>query len=426
MRNNIREQFKILTRKIHGKPLVYFDNAATTQIAEPVLNKMIEFETNHRANVHRGVHTLSEEASDLYDNARENIKKAINANIVNEIVLTKGSTEALNLAADSYVKNIIQEGDIIVVSEAEHHSNLLPWQRLAKNKNAKLEFFKVDEQGFIDIKNSEITWNKVKFIAITHISNLFGSINDIEEIRKEIKRKIITAKNLNEQERKDKNNFPKMLVDVSQSIAHIPINVQKMGVDMLAFSGHKMYGPMGTGILYINRDLFRDITPAEIGGGMIKEVTNYDYITQQMPEMLEAGTPNVTGMIGLSAAFDFINSIGFEKIEEHEQSLTKQALHILNENTNITIHGMDYKNLELNRRAAVISISHKNIPSHDLAAIFDTEGIAVRSGHHCVMPWHKNNNISATTRISFAIYNTTEEVQKLEQAIKKAENIFSI
>lgn len=420
--NEIRSQFKILNKKINGKKLVYFDNAATTQIATPVLNSIENFETNYRSNVHRGLHTLSEQASDLYQHARENVQNYINALSSDEIVFTSGTTESLNMAVNSIALNLIGEDDVILLSKAEHHSNLLPWIRLAQIKKAKIQYIKIDKTGSLNIKDSNVEWAKVRIVSFAHISNIFGYINDINRIKKEIKKKIITTKKLSDTERKDKSNYPILIADVSQSIGHIQIDVQKMGIDILAFSGHKMYGPMGIGVLYVNKQLHNSIKAYNIGGGMVKEVVNNDFSNKQMPQLLEAGTPNVSGAIGMSQACSFIEDIGFDFIKNHEHTLTKKTLEILNDNNYITIYGDS--NSGADNRSGVITISHSEIPAHDLSTILDSEGIAVRSGHHCVMPWHKENDTKATTRISFGIYNISEEIDKLQKAIEKAEQTF--
>lgn len=414
-----KSEFPIFKRTIHGKPLTYLDSAATSQLPLQVFEAVKEFEFNHRANVHRGIHTLSEEASEMYEAVRKKIKDFISAVVPEEIVFVRNSTEALNLIAYSWAQNNLQKDDIILVTEAEHHSNFVQWQEFAKKHECRMDIIPITKDGKISIENAKTDWTKVKLVAFHHVSNVLGVINDPKEITKEIKKRVIAAKKLSSQEANIKRNFPKIVIDVSQSIPHISVNVQKFGADFVAFSGHKMYGPMGIGVLWINREIFGELKPFLFGGGMISEVfidnTNYT----EMPEMLEAGTPNVSGAIGLAAACDFITEITYEEIKSHEQEIMTYAFEKLLADNEIEIYGTSMTD----QKCSVISFNVKGIPSHDLATVLDSEGVAIRSGQHCVMPWHLKTGIQTSARISFGIYSEKEDIDRLMIGIAKAREI---
>lgn len=417
-----RDDFSIFKRKISGKRLAYLDSAATSQIAKPVLDAIIDYEENHRANVHRGVHTLSEESTMMFEKARENIAKFIGAVVPEEIVFTKNSTESLNIVVQSWAKDNLHAGDIILVSEVEHHSNFVPWQVLAKEYGLDLVLVPINQEGELDIHNVNTDWSRVKVVAFHLVSNVFGVKNDSREIVKYIKKRVIEAKKLSNDEANIRSNFPKIVIDVAQAIAHTQINVQKLGADFVAFSGHKMYGPMGIGVLWINRILFPEISPYFTGGGMIKEVYFDNTSYAEMPERLEAGTPNVTGAIGLSAACDYISSIGYEDIQSHESEIMDYMLNSLLMDEDIEVYGSKVSS----KKCSVLSFNIKGIPSHDLSSVLDTEGVAVRSGQHCVMPWHVNSGVYSTTRASLAIYSTKEDIDQLIEGIKKAKQLLII
>lgn len=404
----VKGDFPIFKRTIDGKRLVYLDNAATSQVPQQVIDAVVDFDSNHRANVHRGVHTLSEEATNMYEESRKTISNFIGAVVPEEIVFVRNTTEAANLIAYSWIKNNVKAEDIILVSEVEHHSNLVPWQILAKEIGFKIEFIKIDSEGLLDIKSVNTDWDKIKFIAFNHVSNVLGSVNNVKEISKFIKSK--TSEN---------EIKPRIFVDGAQAVPHMQVNMKSYGVDFYAFSGHKMCGPMGIGVLWINREAFNELQPYNVGGGMISEVTLEDASFTAMPEFLEAGTPNVSGAVGLAAACDYLNKIGLDKIHDHEKELVAYALEKLFSRDDVEIYGS--KNPEI--KGGLITFNLKNIPSHDLASILNTEGVAVRSGQHCNMPWHKKNHVNTSTRLSLYFYNTKEDIDTLVFGLDKAQKI---
>ena len=415
---DIKADFPILDRIINGKPLVYLDNAATSQISTFVLESMLQFEVNHRANVHRGAHTLSGEATDMYEHARETVAKFIGAVVPAEVVFVKNSTDAINTVAFSWARHNLTKGDIILVSKGEHHSNLLPWQMVCKENGCEIKEIPLGEDGFSDYKKIEADWSKVKFVALSHVSNVFGVENDIKEIAKFIKRRVFEAHNL--KDKKDLDSLmPKILVDASQSVPHLSVNVQKLGCDFLAFSAHKMCGPMGLGVLWINRDLFSEIKPVNTGGGMINKVELHESTFAPMPELLEAGTPNVTGAIGLASAIEYLEKIGMENIHAHEKELVSYFFEKIKDRDDIIIYGSKNPNEKL----GVIALNIKGKSAHDVAVVLDSEGIAVRSGHHCVMPWHMEQEYKTTLRVSFYFYNTKEDIDKLIVGFDKVHRI---
>lgn len=401
--------FKIFKTKFDGRPLVYLDSGATTQIATPVLDAIMEYETTKRANVHRGVHHLGDLSTQAYDDARVRVAKFVNAHTPSEIVFTKNSTDGLNIIALAYVKHHLKRGDIILVGEAEHHSNLLQWQELARTYKLKINYIPITKDGALDYKNVDTDWSKVRFVTVQHVSNVLGYLNDIDQIVKYVKRKAIQSSSL---------ELPKFCVDASQSIAHIPINVQKMGVDFLVFSGHKMYGPMGIGVLWVNRNLHDILSPAFYGGGMVRQVNSKKNKYAQMPDLLEAGTPNVSGAYGLASAIDFIDKIGFEQIKQHDSEILTYAMSSLNQ-----IGAEIYGPKDMNHRVGLISFNIPNIPSHDLASIASTNGVCIRSGQHCVMPWHIKNNIKTSARLSIGVYNSKSDIDVLIDSVNQARQI---
>lgn len=405
MTKNYRSDFPILKRKIHGKRLAYLDSAGTSQMPKFVLDAVYDFETNHRANVHRGVHTLSEEASRMFEDARLKVSKFIGAVVPSEVVFTSGCTDSINLVAYSWGLSNLKKGDVVLVSEVEHHSNFVPWQEVCKMTGAEIKYISVNSNGDLDIKNTNVDWEKVKLVAFTQVSNVLGRIIDVKNVVKSIKRGC-----------PEKGAAPKILVDGAQAIAHLPVNVQSFGIDFYAFSGHKMYGPMGIGVLWINKEIFDEIKPFKFGGGMINEVTYESSNFADMPERLEAGTPNVSGAIGFGAACDYISSIGIENILDHDKSLMDYVLSKFREDKDIIVYGKP--------NSSLVSFNVKNIPSHDLASVLDTCGVAVRSGHHCAMPWHKKQNITTTARASFGVYSTFSDIDQLMDGIKKAKEMF--
>ncbi len=392
---NKRGDFPILNQKINDYPLIYADNSATTQKPEQVIDAITHFYKNYCSNVHRGIHKLSQIATEEFEKARFKVAELINCD-ENEIVFTKGATNSLNIISNSYY-DIIDKDDEIITSDMEHHSNLVIWQELAKRKNAKLKIVKMNKDFTIDINDlkKNIT-DKTKIISITHISNVLGSINPIEEVG----------------EIAIKNNI-KFIVDASQSIGHMPIDVKKIKCDYLVFSSHKMCGPSGVGVLYVKKDNYKYLKPLEFGSSMIDEVDFFDSTYQKGYFKLESGTPNIEGIIGLGFAVDYLRSIGLEKIEEYEKILVDYFISNFKKLKNFKLHG----NLS-NQRSAIFSLTHKTLHAHDLSSIFNAFGIAIRGGHHCAMPLIKKLNVNSTSRFSFYFYNTKQEIDFIFKVLK--------
>jgi cysteine desulfurase/selenocysteine lyase len=397
--DKIRKDLPILERKINGYPLVYFDNAATSQKPLQVVKAISDYYLHHNANVHRGIHELSEEATELYENARKIVAGFIGASS-KELIFTKGTTDGLNGVALS-LKPRISAGDEIIVSSAEHHSNFIPWQKLCEEKQAKLIVLDTSKaQNFPFETLQSLLSEKTKIIALSHASNVLGTISPIARISR-----IIKAFN------------PKILiaVDAAQSVPHFSVNVQKLGCDFLAFSGHKMLGPMGIGGLWIKKDLLDTLEPFSFGGGMISQVKTEESLWTESPAKFEAGTPNVAGAVGLAEAVKYLQNIGMENVQNHTQELTAHAMKRLQEIPDLKILGP--KNAK--ERTGLISFTIKNAHPHDIAAVLNSKGIAVRAGQHCTMPLHDALEIPATTRASFYIYNTLEEVDYFIESLKE-------
>jgi len=400
----LREDFPILKIKVRGKRFVYLDSAATTQKPVQVIEAINNYYKNFNSNVHRGVYFISEEATRLYEEARMKVSRFINAESPRTIVFTRNATEAINLVAYSWGRKNIKEGDEIILTEMEHHSNLVPWQILAKEKNAKLKFIPVKEDGTLQLeKLQELFTPKSKILAITHVSNVLGTINPIKEIV-EFAHK----------------NGTLVLVDGAQSVPHIPVDVKDLGCDFLAFSGHKMLGPMGIGVLYGKEKILEEMEPFLGGGEMISQVWLERATWNEIPWKFEAGTPNVEGAIGLGSAIDYLKKIGMENIEKRERELTAYAMERLKEIEGIRIYGP--KNPEL--KSGVISFNLENIHPHDVGTILDQEGIAVRVGSHCAQPLMAKFGVSSMVRASFYIYNIEEEIDIMISALKKVKEIF--
>jgi cysteine desulfurase / selenocysteine lyase len=397
---NIREDFPILNREINGNKLVYLDNAATSQKPNQVIEAISGYYFNHNANVHRGLHTLSEEATQMYENARKKVAGFIGAAHPEEIIFTKGATESLNRVAVSWGLKNLKKGDVILLSDFEHHSNMVPWLEMAKKTGAKIEYLESNGNGEItleEVKN-KLT-DKVKLISITHASNFLGTVVPVKEICKLAHDKGVLV-----------------CVDGAQAVPHFKVNVQSLGCDFYAFSAHKMLGPMGIGALWVRKEILEKLEPYEFGGGMIDEVTYEGATYTQPPVKFEAGTPNVAGAVGLAAAIDYLEKIGMDEIKEHELELNKYLLEKISHIEQVKIIGPK----EAEKRTGIVSFTVKKIHAHDVASVLNGFGIAVRSGHHCAMPYHKKNNLPATTRVSYYIYNTKEEIDKLIEGLKKA------
>ena len=394
---NIREEFPILHQKINGEDLVYLDNAASTQKPKAVINAIKDYYENDHSNVHRGVHTLSVRATEAYENAREKVSQFVNSPNKNQIIFTKGTTESINLIAGSLI-NLIEKNDEILITAMEHHSNIVPWQELCKRTGAILKIIPINDNGEILIdKYTEMVTNKTKLVSVVHLSNTLGTINPIEEI-------IDTAK----------LNNAITVIDGAQSAGHLLVDVQELDCDFYLFSGHKVFGPTGIGVLYGKENILNQIDPYQFGGEMILKVTFDETTYNGLPHKFEAGTPNIAGAVGIGASIDFINSLDREVCHQYEMSLHDYALEKLEQFDNIRIIGKSSK------KSAIISFVIDGIHPHDIGTIINQKGIAVRTGHHCTMPLMDFYGIPGTVRASFSIYNNHAEVDKLIDAIKLA------
>ena len=395
----IRRDFPILTREVYGHPLVYLDNAATTQKPEAVLQAMDEYYHTINANVHRGVHYLSQRATDAYEAARHTVAEFINARHTHEIIFTRGTSEAINLVSAVFGKQFLKPGDHILVSAVEHHSNIVPWQMIGEEKGATLKVIPVDENGDLVIDELDRLLEGVKIVAVNYVSNSLGGINPI--------RKIIAAAH--------RNGIP-VLVDAAQAVQHLTVDVQELDADFLAFSSHKLYGPTGFGILYGKEDWLNQLPPYQGGGEMIKTVSFEKTTYNDLPYKFEAGTPDMAGAIGLAAAIDYVQSLGLQNIQQAEHSLMSYALDTLSQIDDFRLVG---KAAAANR-AGVISFLVGSIHPFDLGEILDKQGIAVRTGHHCAQPVMDRYGIPGTVRASLAIYNNRTDIDRLAAGIKKA------
>ena len=402
MIKGIESDFPVLSQKVNGKKLVYLDNAATTQKPKAVIKSIERYYNESNANIHRGVHALSQKATDLYENSRKNISNFINAESEKQIIFVRGATEAINLVANSHVRPLLNQNDEIIISQMEHHANIVPWQLICEERNAKLRILPMNQRGELILDSlGKIISKKTKFMAINHVSNSLGTVNPIEEIVKIAHQHKI-----------------KILIDGAQAVQHIPIDIQKIGADFYCFSGHKLYGPTGIGILYGKKQLLNEMPPYQGGGDMIKSVTFDETVYNDVPHKFEAGTPNISGAIGLSAAIDYIREIGIEKISKHESELLEYASKELKKIDNVQIIG----NAE--NKASVLSFVIKNIHPHDIGTIMDSNGVAIRAGKHCTDPVMDFYCIPATARASFAAYNNKDDVDKLIKSVKKAIEVF--
>ncbi len=405
---NIRNDFPILKRKVHkDKTLVYFDNAATTQKPIQVIDSISHYYLNYNSNIHRAVHELAEEATVAYETTRDKIAKFINVKNREEIVFVRGTTEAINLVAYAWGRQNVNKDDILVTTEYEHHSNIVPWQLLAKEKGAKIEYIGVDDNGelILDQLDACLETGKVKLVTFSQMSNVLGTITDSEEIIRRCKKK-----------------GARILVDGAQSVPHLKVDLQKLDCDFFAFSAHKMLGPTGVGVLWAKKELLESMTPFNGGGDMIREVHKYEASWNDLPYKFEAGTPNIADVIGFGAALDYLDKIGMDKVREHEMEITKYELDKISQIKGIKIYGP----MDVAKRGGVISFNLGDIHPHDLATIIDEEGIAIRSGHHCAQVLMERLDVSATSRASFYIYNTKDEVDVFIKSLYKAKELFRI
>ncbi|GGD81531.1 aminotransferase class V-fold PLP-dependent enzyme [Planktosalinus lacus] len=399
---SIRKDFPILSRKVNGYPLVYLDNAATSQKPLAVIDALVDYYSNYNANIHRGVHTLSQEATDAYEQAREKIRVHFNVRQSKEIIFTSGTTHAINLVASGF-RSILQKGDEVIVSTLEHHSNIVPWQMLCESTGAVLKVLPINQEGELEMNEfSRMVSPKTKLVVVNHISNALGTINPIEEIIK------ITH-----------NAGAAVLIDGAQACAHIKPDLQALDVDFYTCSAHKMCGPTGVGILFGKEEWLSKLPPYQGGGEMIKEVTYEKTTYADLPHKFEAGTPNIAGGIAYGVALDYLNKIGFDKIAQYENQLLQYATEQLLEIEGLRIFGTG-KN-----KTSVISFNIQGIHPYDIGTIVDKLGIAVRTGHHCAQPLMDFYNIPGTVRASFAFYNTFHEIDVLIKAVKKAKQMLT-
>nr|ACY24548.1 cysteine desulfurase SufS subfamily [uncultured crenarchaeote 76h13] len=402
----LRNDFPIFRKKINGKELVYLDNASTTQKPNSVIESITDFYTNYNSNIHRAVYQLAEEATALYEQSREKIANFINVR-PEEIIFTRNTTESINLIAHSWARTNLKKDDGIAISELEHHSNIVPWQILSQEIGTRLEYVGIDDNGFLDLEYlvDLISSKKVKLVSLSHMSNVLGTIVPIERIIKIA----------------HENNIP-VLVDGAQSVPHMPVDVKKMDCDFLVFSAHKMLGPTGVGVLYAKKEFLEKMRPFMGGGDMIKEVFKFYTNYNEVPYKFEAGTPNIADVVGFGAAIDYLEKIGMENVRKHEIDLTEYALKSILSMKYVTVYGPR----DPNYRGGVISFNIADIHPHDLATIMNDHGIAIRSGHHCAQVLMQRLDVPATSRASFYIYNTKEEIDKFVNAIKEAGRIFKI
>lgn len=398
----IRADFPLLDQEVNGHRLVYLDSAATAQKPIQVIEAVNEYYRLNNANVHRGVHTIGTRATEQYEGSRDRVKQFINAKHREEIIFTRGTTSAINIVAMSYGDQNLTPDDEIVITQMEHHSNIIPWQQLSKRTGAKLTYIPLEADGTITLaKVEETITEKTKIVAITHVSNVLGTINPIKEIA------AIAHK-----------NGAVLLVDGAQSVPHLSVDVQELDCDFYAFSGHKMCGPTGIGVLYGKKSLLEKMEPVEFGGEMIDFVDLYDSTWKELPWKFEAGTPIIAGAIGLKAAIDYLELIGLDNIALHEKELVNYALEQISTIEGIEVYGPT-------QRAGLITFNLPDVHPHDTATVLDTEGIAVRAGHHCAQPLMKWLNVTATARASFYLYNTHEDVDRFIEGLKKTKEFFT-
>ncbi len=399
----IRRDFPILEQKVHGKPLVYLDNAATTQKPTSVLNSLMRFYVAECSNIHRGVHQLSETATREYETAREKVKDFINADSSSEIIFVRSATEAINLVAQTYGRTRVHPGDEVVISAMEHHSNIVPWQMLCQEKGATLRVIPINEAGELIFEAFEkLLGPRTRLIALAHVSNALGTVNPVDLVV----------------EAAHKRNVP-VLLDGAQAIQHLPVDVRRLDCDFYAFSGHKIYGPTGVGVLYGKSQLLDAMPPYQGGGDMISSVTFEKTTYNRLPYKYEAGTPNIAGVIGLGAAIDYVSGLGLDKIAAYEHDLLSYATKAIERVPGVRLIGTAAN------KASVLSFTLEGVHPHDIGTILDQEGIAIRTGHHCAQPVMEFFGIPATARASLAFYNTREEIDALIAGIQKVKEVFS-
>ena len=400
----IRRDFPILDRTVRGKKLVYLDNAATSQKPQAVIDAISDYYRNYNANVHRGIHTLSDEATDAYEQARLKVARFIKAKSPRGVVFVRSTTEALNLVADAWARRELKPGDEILLSRMEHHSNLIPWQLVARDTGAKLRFISLKPDGTMNLSNlDELINDRTRLVSVSHMSNVLGTVNPVRELADAAHARGAL-----------------MVVDGAQSVPHMPVDVEELGCDFLAFSGHKMLGPTGIGVLYGRESILESMEPYQGGGNMIMEVSCDTATWNEIPYKFEAGTPNVAGTIGLGAAIDYLNQLGMDRVRQHEHELTGYALGRFEELKDVLVFGPR----DVENRGGVISFNFLDVHAHDVGTVLDQEGVAIRAGHHCCQPLMRWLDVAATARASFYLYNTNEEVDVLIGSLKKAKEMF--
>ncbi|MBI4498870.1 MAG: cysteine desulfurase [Chloroflexi bacterium] len=400
----IRKQFPILERQVHGVPLVYLDNAATSQKPQAVLDALTDYYTRYNANVHRGIHTLAEEATAAYEAARARIARFIGAAGPEGVLLTRNTTEAINLVAYAWGRRHLREGDEVLLTEMEHHSNLVPWHLLAAEQGVRLRHIGITDEGYLDLSNlDELLTERTRLVSVTHMSNVLGTINPVRLLAERAHQ--VGAM---------------VLVDGAQSVPHLPVDVADLGCDLLAFSSHKMLGPTGVGVLYGRPEVLETFSPFLGGGEMIQEVYLDHSTYADLPHRFEAGTPNIADAIAFGAAIDFLSGLGMEQVREHEVALTSYALRALSQVDGLTIYGPQ----DPQHRGGVIAFNLEGVHPHDLGTLLDQMGVAVRAGHHCAQPLMRRLGVPATARASFYLYTTEEEIDVLVTSLEKVKEFF--
>jgi len=405
---NIRNDFPILKRTVReNKQLVYLDNASTTQKPNQVIDAITDYYQNHNANIHRAVYALAEEATEAYEASRDKVANFVNIKNRQEIIFVRGTTEAINLVAYAWGRPHINEGDIIVTTEYEHHSNIVPWQLLTQEKRAKLEYIGMDDNGelILDDLDKYLATGKVKLVTFSLMSNVLGTITNAEKIIEKCKAAGVLT-----------------LIDGAQAVPHMKVDLEKLGCDFFAFSGHKMLGPTGIGVLWVKKSVLETMSPFHGGGDMIREVHKYETTWNDLPYKFEAGTPNIADVVGLGAAIDYLTKIGMDNVREHEIELTKYAIEKLSKVKGLHIYGTK----DISKRGGVISFNFADVHPHDVAQIVDGEGIAVRSGHHCAQVLMERLNVAATSRASFYIYNTKQDIDILVNSLNIVAKVFKL
>ncbi len=405
---NIRDDFPILARRVrNNKPLVYLDNASTTQKPLSVIEKITEYYKGYNANIHRAVYALAEEATAEYEKTRDKVAEFLNIRNREEIIFVRGTTEAINLVAYSWGRPHIKKDDIIVVTEYEHHSNIVPWQLLAQETGARLEYIGVDDDGELVLEDLErhLATGRVRLVAFSLMSNVLGTISDADRIIPMCKKAGALV-----------------LVDGAQAVPHMPVDMQRLGCDFFAFSGHKMMGPTGVGVLWARRDVLDTMVPFQGGGDMIREVHKHETTWNDLPYKFEAGTPNIADVVGLGAAIDYLTGIGMENMRRHEMELTEYALGRMSAIKGVEIYGTP----DMKKRGGVISFNFHDVHPHDVAQLLDDDGIAIRSGHHCAQVLMERLDVAATSRASFYIYNTRQDVDAMIESLENVARVFKI